>query len=275
MFEKGDQSLGLSFNGNLEIYCSKEIKIQGIIGSCTSLEEKGPAVSSAVIGQGNTTAWKICGLDKTTSFTVFFNVSPTDLSNPQGTANPQLYLQFLTSYQNPEGQLRVRATTVTRKWVDSKANFEELVEGFDQEAAAVIMARLTSLKMEMEGEFDATRWIDGSLLPLCSKFGDYRKDDPNSSTLNPSFSIFQQFMFHLMGSQFVQEFYQLLQAPQKEAQCVVHKRYPVPRLVVCDQGDSQERFLLARLSGSYTSPQTTNTDNTSLEAGRGVLRYWV
>ncbi|KAI3963008.1 hypothetical protein MKX01_029234 [Papaver californicum] len=340
MFEEGEQSLGLSFNGNLEISCSKEIKIQGIIGPCTSLEKKGPAVSDTVIGQGNTTSWKICGLDKTTCFTVFFDVSPTDRSNPQGTANPQLYLQFLTSYQNPEGQLRLRVTTVTRKWVDSAVSTEELVEGFDQEAAAVIMARLTSLKMEMEEEFDATRWIDRSLIRLCSRFGDYRKDDPTSFTLNPSFSIFPQFMFNLRRSQFVQvfnnspdetayfrmllnrecvknsvvmiqpsllsysfnsgaapalldvssiaadrillldayfsvvvfhgmtiaqwrnagyqnqpehqAFAQLLQAPQEEAQYIVHERYPVPRLVVCDQHGSQARFLLARLNPSAT-----------------------
>ncbi|XP_026387748.1 protein transport protein SEC23-like [Papaver somniferum] len=354
MFEEGEQSLGLSFNGNLEISCSKEIKIQGIIGPCTSLEKKGPAVSDTVIGQGNTTSWKICGLDKTTCFTVFFDVSPTDRSNPQGTANPQLYLQFLTSYQNPEGQLRLRVTTVTRKWVDSAVSTEELVEGFDQEAAAVIMARLTSLKMEMEEEFDATRWIDRSLIRLCSRFGDYRKDDPTSFTLNPSFSIFPQFMFNLRRSQFVQvfnnspdetayfrmllnreciknsvvmiqpsllsysfnmgatpalldvssiaadrillldayfsvvvfhgmtiaqwrnsgyhhqpehqAFAQFLQAPQEEAQYIVHERYPVPRLVVCDQHGSQARFLLARLN-----PSATYNSQHDVAAGSDVI----
>ena len=30
------------------------------------------------------------------------------------------------------------------------AAFQELVQGFDQETAAVVMARLTSLKMEIE-----------------------------------------------------------------------------------------------------------------------------
>lgn len=54
--------------------------------------------------------------------------------------------------------------------------------------------------------FDATRWLDRSLIRLCSKFGDYRKDDPASFTLNPSFSLFPQFMFNLRRSQFVQVF---------------------------------------------------------------------
>ncbi|XP_042516474.1 protein transport protein SEC23-like [Macadamia integrifolia] len=340
IFEDGEQALGLCFNGTLEINCSKEIKIQGIIGPCSSLEKKGPSCADTVIGQGNTTAWKMCGLDKRTCLTVFFDISPGDRSNPQGALNPQLYLQFLTNYQNSEGQMRLRVTTVTRRWVDSAASSEELVEGFDQETAAVVMARLTSLKMEMEEEFDATRWLDRSLIRLCSRFGDYRKDDPASFNLNPNFSLFPQFMFNLRRSQFVQVFnnspdetayfrmllnrenilnsvvmiqpslisysfnsppapalldvasiaadrillldayfsvvifhgmtiaqwrnagYQnqpehqafahLLQAPHDESQMIIRDRFPVPRLVVCDQHGSQARFLLAKLNPSAT-----------------------
>uniref|UniRef100_A0A6N2K936 Protein transport protein SEC23 n=2 Tax=Salix TaxID=40685 RepID=A0A6N2K936_SALVM len=206
VFENGEQSLGLCFNGTLEINCSKDIKIQGIIGHCTSLEKKGPSVADTVIGEGNTTAWKMCGLDKSTCFTVFFDISSSEKSNAPGSANPQLYLQFLTSYQNPEGLTLLRVTTVTRRWVDSSVSSEELVQGFDQETAAVVMARLTSLKMESEEGFDATRWLDRNLIRLCSKFGEYRKDDPSSFTLNSFFSFFPQFIFNLRRSQFVQVF---------------------------------------------------------------------
>lgn len=38
--------------------------------------------------------------------------------------------------------------------------------GFDQEAAAVLMARLASHKMETEEDFDATRWLDRTLIRL-------------------------------------------------------------------------------------------------------------
>eukprot|EP00262_Sarcandra_glabra_P010322 TRINITY_DN2546_c0_g7_i2.p1 TRINITY_DN2546_c0_g7~~TRINITY_DN2546_c0_g7_i2.p1 ORF type:complete len:763 (+),score=103.55 TRINITY_DN2546_c0_g7_i2:131-2419(+) len=354
IFEDGEQSLGLSFNGTLEINCSKDIKIQGIIGPCTSLEKKGPSCADVVIGQGSTTAWKMCGLDKSTCLTVFFDIAPGERSNPPGTVNQQLYIQFVTNYQNPEGQMRLRVTTITRKWVENSANSEELVEGFDQEAAAVVMARLTSLKMEMEEEFDATRWLDRSLIRLCSKFGDYRKDDPASFTLNPSFSIFPQFMFNLRRSQFVQvfnnspdetayfrmllnkenvtnsvvmiqpsllcysfssaptpalldvasisadrillldayfsvvifhgmtiaqwrnmgyqnqpehqAFAQLLQAPQDDAQMIIKDRFPVPRLVVCDQHGSQARFLLAKLN-----PSATYNSSHEVAAGSDII----
>ncbi|KAA8527880.1 hypothetical protein F0562_035251 [Nyssa sinensis] len=340
VFEDGEQSLGLSFNGTLEINCSKDIKIQGIIGPCTSMEKKGPAVANTVIGQGNTTAWKMCGLDKSICLTVFFDISSSEKSEPSGNLNPQLYIQILTSYQNPEGQTRLRVTTISRRWIDSAVGSEELVQGFDQETAAVVMARLTSHKMEMEEAFDATRWLDRNLIRLCSKFGDYRKDDPASFTLNPCFSLFPQFLFNLRRSQFVQvfnnspdetayfrmllnrenitnsavmiqpslisysfnslptpalldvasiaadrillldsyfsvvifhgmtiaqwrnmgyqnqpehqAFAQLLQAPRDDAQLIIRDRFPVPRLVVCDQHGSQARFLLAKLNPSAT-----------------------
>ncbi|KAF7042834.1 hypothetical protein CFC21_052323 [Triticum aestivum] len=328
IFEGGEHSLGLSFNGTFEINCSKDIKVQGVIGPCTSLEK------------GNTTAWKMCGLDRNTSLTVFFDVSPSERSGQPGHQNPDLYIQFVTSYQHPEGQMRIRATTVSRKWVDGSTNTEELVEGFDQETAAVVLARYISLKMEIEEEFDATRWLDRSLIRLCSRFGDYRKDDPSSFSLHSNFSLFPQFMFNLRRSQFVQvfnnspdetayfrmllnresvtnsvamiqpslisfsfdsppspvfldvasiavdrillldayfsvvifhgmtiaqwrnmcyqnqpehqQFAQLLQAPQEEAQVIINGRFPVPRLVVCDQHGSQARFLLAKLNPSAT-----------------------
>ncbi|KAJ4836151.1 hypothetical protein Tsubulata_048981 [Turnera subulata] len=46
-------------SGIFEINCSKDIKVQGIIGPCASLEKKGPLCSDTVVGQGNTSAWKM------------------------------------------------------------------------------------------------------------------------------------------------------------------------------------------------------------------------
>ncbi|CAN7065103.1 unnamed protein product [Brassica rapa subsp. trilocularis] len=45
-----------------------------------------------------------------------------------------------------------------------------------------------------------------NLIRLCAKFGDYRKDDPASFTLNQNFSLFPQFAFNLRRPQFVQVF---------------------------------------------------------------------
>jgi protein transport protein SEC23 len=259
---------------------------------------------------------------------------------------------------------------------------QELVQGFDQETAAVVVARLASLKMETEEGFDATRWLDRNLIRLCSKFGDYRKDDPASFTLNPNFSLFPQFTFNLRRSQFVQvfnnspdetaynrmllnrenisnaavmiqpslttysfnslpqpalldvasigadrillldsyisvvvfhgmtiaqwrnlgyqnqpehqvmnmqvalaldfleyepymsrltslfvkAFAQLLEAPQEDAQMIIRDRFPVPRLVVCDQHGSQARFLLAKLN-----PSATYNNASEMNAGSDII----
>ncbi|KAL6981500.1 Protein transport protein S23 F [Sarracenia purpurea var. burkii] len=47
-------------------------------------------------------------------------------------------------------------------------------------------------------------------------------------------------------------FAQLLQAPQDDANAIIKERFPVPRLVICDQHGSQARFLLAKLNPSAT-----------------------
>ena len=54
------------------------------------------------------------------------------------------------------------------RWTDG-SNLAELVAGFDQEAAAVVVARLATFKMETEEDFDATRWIDRTLIRLASR----------------------------------------------------------------------------------------------------------
>lgn len=75
---------------------------------------------------------------------------------------------------------RMRTSTITRRWTDGQ-NPQELAMGFDQEAAAVLVARLCNWKMETEEDFDATRWLDRTLIRLCSRFGEYRKVGFNSA----------------------------------------------------------------------------------------------
>lgn len=341
IFQAGDYDLGLSSNGIFEINCSKDIKVQGIIGPCASLEKKGPLCSDTVIGQGNTTAWKMCGLDKATSLCLIFEVVKKESPDAtiQSTSN-QFYFQFLTYYQHYSGQMRLRVTTLSRRWVAGPGSIQDLVAGFDQEAAAVVMARQVSFKMETEAEFDPIRWLDKALIHLCSRFGDFQKESPSSFSLSPRLSIFPQFMFNLRRSQFVQvfnnspdetayfrmilnrenvansvvmiqpslisfsfhsgpepalldvasiaadkillldsyftmvifhgatiaqwrkagyhnqpehqAFAHLLQAPRDEADSIIKERFPVPRLVICDQHGSQARFLLAKLNPSAT-----------------------
>lgn len=55
---------------------------------------------------------------------------------------------------------------VAGRWVEG-GNLSTLIAGFDQEAAAVVVARLATWKMETEEDFDATRWLDRTLIRYC------------------------------------------------------------------------------------------------------------
>ncbi|XP_053669943.1 protein transport protein Sec23A isoform X4 [Anopheles nili] len=202
----GDEKneLKMAFNGTLEIKCSRELKIEGGIGSCVSLNVKNASVSDTEIGMGNTVQWKLCTMSPNTTMAFFFEVANQHAAPiPQGGRG---CLQFITQYQHSSGQRRIRVTTVARSWADATANLHMISAGFDQEAAAVLMSRMVVYRAESDDGPDTLRWIDRQLIRLCQKFGEYGKDDPNSFRLAENFSLFPQFMYHLRRSQFLQVF---------------------------------------------------------------------
>jgi protein transport protein SEC23 len=99
----------------------------------------------------------------------------------------------------------MRVTTVALKWVPQNS-FAKVIAGFDQEAAAVLMARYAIFKAETEHLFDVLRWLDRSLIRFIAKFAEYQKDNPQSLTIASNFSLFPQFMYHLRRSQFLRVF---------------------------------------------------------------------
>ncbi|CAG9830181.1 unnamed protein product [Diabrotica balteata] len=196
--------LKMAFNGTLEVKCSRELKVQGGIGSCVSLNVKSPLVSDTEIGMGNTVQWKMCTLTPSTTMSLFFEVvNQHSAPIPQGGRG---CIQFITQYQHSSGQRKIRVTTVARNWADATANIHHISAGFDQEAAAVIMARMAVYRAESDDSPDVLRWVDRMLIRLCQKFGEYNKDDPNSFRLGQNFSLYPQFMYHLRRSQFLQVF---------------------------------------------------------------------
>jgi protein transport protein SEC23 len=348
--EGGEAGLGLASLATIEVVTSRDVRCEGALGPCASAERHTQSVSDTVVGVGGTAAWRLNALTHDTTLAFYFEVAAAGGSaggGSSGAAGPsgggpaqqQFFLQFITTYATHSGEWRTRVTTVTRRWTDG-ASVAELAQGFDQEAAAVLVARLCSWKMEAEEDFDATRWLDRALIRVCARFGDYRKEDPASFALSPAFAIYPQFMFNLRRSQFVQVFNNspdetayfrmvlarepvlsalvmiqpslmaysfagppepvlldvasiaadrillldayfsvvifhgsqcaawrkagyaeqpehaafaaLLAAPKADAAALVAGRFPRPRVVDCDQGGSQARFLLARLNPSAT-----------------------
>jgi protein transport protein SEC23 len=345
--------LGTAAAATLEVIPSRDVRVCGALGPAAPADRRGPAVAETAVGMGGTSAWKMAGLDGSTAVTLFFEPAAPgsagrggDGSGGAGHAS-QLYLQIITRYLHATGAPRTRVTTLTRRWTDG-GDTAGLVAGFDQEAAAVVAARLATHKMETEEDFDATRWLDRTLIRLCARFGEYRRDDPASFALAPGLAFFPQFLFNLRRSAFVQVFGSspdetaharlwlgragvpdgmvmvqptllsyglaspstpepvlldvaavapdrvllldsffhvvvfhgatvaqwrkagyasdpahaalaaLLEAPRRDAAALCRARFPVPRLVDCDQHGSQARFLLAKLNPSSTYNSSTN-----------------
>ena len=181
---------------------TKELKVSGMIGHGISAGKKSPCVGETEIGIGQTSAWKINAITPRTATAVYFEVvTPAGQPLQQGSRG---LIQFVTHYQHSSGQMRLRVTTIARNFAE--AGSPSIAASFDQEAAAVLMARIAVFKAEIDDSPDVLRWLDRMLIRLCQKFADYRKEDPSSFRLTDNFSIYPQFMFHLRRSQFLQVF---------------------------------------------------------------------
>uniref|UniRef100_A0AAQ5Z6E1 Protein transport protein SEC23 n=1 Tax=Amphiprion ocellaris TaxID=80972 RepID=A0AAQ5Z6E1_AMPOC len=160
-------SFKMAFAATLEVKTSREIKVSGAIGPCVSLSAKGPCVSENEIGTGGTCQWKICGLDPATTLALYFEVvNQHNAPIPQGGRGA---IQFVTQYQHSSGQRRIRVTTTARNWADAQTQIQSIAASFDQEAAAILMARLAVYRAETEEGPDVLRWLDRQLPQRRSK----------------------------------------------------------------------------------------------------------
>ncbi|KAF5736780.1 protein transport protein sec23-1 [Tripterygium wilfordii] len=192
--------LKMYFDATLEIVTTEDVKICGALGPCVSLRRKNSLVSDNEIGEGGTYMWKLGTLTNKTCIAFFFQVSDDRKPQP-GSA---FFIQFITKYQHGNLEIRKRVTTAARRWVGSKSS--EISTGFDQEVAAVVMARLAINRAESCYARDVIRWLDDALVRFTSKFGDYIQEDPSSFRLSSNFSLYPQFMFYLRRSQFIDVF---------------------------------------------------------------------
>jgi protein transport protein SEC23 len=206
VFDKDDNdNLLMGFNASLEVLTTKELKVTGLIGHAISMNKKSGSVGETECGIGNTCSWKMCGIDPSASYGIYFEIAGQ--GGPQGVQQPAQkgMIQFLTYYQHSSGQYHLRVTTVARN-LSGPAGDPAIAQSFDQEAAAVLMSRIAVFKAEVDDGPDVLRWVDRMLIRLCSRFADYRKDDPTSFRLEKNFTLYPQFMFHLRRSQFLQVF---------------------------------------------------------------------
>uniref|UniRef100_A0A8C9XQR7 Protein transport protein SEC23 n=1 Tax=Sander lucioperca TaxID=283035 RepID=A0A8C9XQR7_SANLU len=182
----------MAFGGVLEVKTSREVKVCGTIGPLS------------FTGIHHNAQWKVCGINPSTTLALYFEVvNQHNAPVPQGGRG---VIQFVTQYQHSNTQRRIRVTTIARNWADAQSQIQHIESSFDQEASAVLMARLGVFRAESEEGPDVLRWLDRQLIRLCQKFGQFNKDDPTSFKLSESLSLYPQFMFHLRRSPFLQVF---------------------------------------------------------------------
>ncbi|VEU23471.1 DEKNAAC104607 [Brettanomyces naardenensis] len=203
-FAKDDAGYPFEYSdGALEVLTSQRLKVAGLIGHGASLKADGENVADVEVGEGMTHRWSLRSLSPRHTYAVFFDMQTVGSAEQRGASVPEVYIQFQTTYRHTNGTVRMRVTTLSRL----TSNSADLASTFDQEAAAVLYARLIVHKLEHGGEYsDLLRWIDKSLVKLCTVFGDYSKGDANSFRLSNKFSLLPQFIYHLRRSQFLQVF---------------------------------------------------------------------
>ena len=132
--ENGDLLMG--FNATLEVQCTKELKVSGLIGHAVSSNKKSSCVGETEIGIGQTSAWKMCSITPRSSAGLYFEIA-TPAGQPLQPGARGL-IQFVTHYQHSSGQFRLRVTTIARNFADGDSGHVGL--SFDQEAAAVLLS---------------------------------------------------------------------------------------------------------------------------------------
>jgi len=205
IFDKGeDGHLLMGFAATMEVLTSREFKVSGAIGTCTSLKKKAHYVAESEIGEGGTYAWSLAGIDPSTTIALYFEISNPHESPIPSTSRP--YIQLVTTYQHASGVYRMRVSTLALNWHQDKTSLMQIGNGFDQYTAVALMARVAAYRAKKESSSDILRWLDRSLIKLCAKFAEYEKDNTDSFRLGPQFTFYPQFMFHLRRSQFLQVF---------------------------------------------------------------------
>ena len=202
IFSRDDTgALQMGFNATIMLLTSNDIKINGAIGPGVSLKKKSTFVSDTEIGMGGTNIWHVGNIDSQTSIAFYLDVT----ANENEARRQFAYCQFQTRYQHSSGRMRLRVTTAKYPYAE-QGNIAKVISGFDQETAAVIMARWAVSKSENEETIDVIRWLDRTLIRLVKKFGEYQSDLPHTFRLCRELSLYPQFMFHMRRSQFLQTF---------------------------------------------------------------------
>jgi len=196
----------MCFNGEITCITSSELAIKGCIGPVTSMGQKATCVStSKAIGVGETNKWSIGGLDDSTTLSFYYEVR----SEKQGRLDGRHgYIQYVTTFRDANGWDITRATTIAAAFRDEKTmhGFAEIKDGFDEEAAMVLMARIGVFRSENEFDHNTLGWLDTTLIRTITKIADFVPGRTETFRLPDNFIRYPQYMYYFRRSRFVRVF---------------------------------------------------------------------
>ena len=117
---------------------------------------------------------------------------------PRGGA---VVLQLCVEYRHAAGGRRLRVSTLQLPCAPPQLLPAQLLPALDQQAAAVLLTRMTVQKAARGGAVDETlRWLDRLLIRLMQSLCEFRKGDPRTVILPPRLSQLPGILFHLRRS---------------------------------------------------------------------------
>lgn len=227
-----DGRLRFAMNASIDVLTSPTWQVAGVVGQCMSAEKMSDMVSSTEIGNGHTHRWITGVIDHHTTYAVYFTIPDSSLLSPSPSitsssslrslvggsskgrsvqvhlSSPYRYVQFITRYEL-DTEVRIRVATVCHPQSQCPSR-EELIQAFDQEAAAVLLAREAIFRTDTTALFSILRWLDSQLVGVVAAFGE-RSNQPERPgsppmRLPPQCVFFPAFMYHLRRSGYLQVF---------------------------------------------------------------------
>lgn len=106
-----NKELNMCTSAKIDAFVSKELRLQGALGQCTSTKKTNAMVSETEIGQGGTSQWYLGGIDRCTTISFLLDYGPQqkELNNSKCA-----YIQFQTQFKAPSGKQKLRVTTLVR-----------------------------------------------------------------------------------------------------------------------------------------------------------------
>ncbi|ELQ75020.1 Vesicle coat complex COPII, subunit SEC23 [Trachipleistophora hominis] len=153
--------------------------------------KSGIGLGSPLLNQKNEEiGWKLGSLHRNSNIGFIFDAKANKRDDEIG------YVQIITQYQQSDRKLITRVTTAARVF----GRLSKFKQGFDQEAALILQARIFTFGTHIEEDLDLVRRIDRSLIRFIRKFG----ESNNHLKLSSSMALYPNFIYFLRRSLLVQ-----------------------------------------------------------------------